>query len=694
MSRLKFIGIFAIILLCGNFTFGIGQNAEPDSLELALKTSKGAKRIEILNELAISNWRVEPEKFEKFNLQLINESKAQKSDRGEVLFWLNNCRKNYLLGKSDSMSHYARRSIAKASVLSDKILLSDGLKFMGISFRIIGQLDSSIHFLKMAYNLKVELKDEVEMAKLAYNVGNLYHLKSEYDQSVKYLIKAAVIDEKMKNYSGYAWDCNLIGGCYLDMNNMAKAKEYLEKAQRILLQIDDKTGLAENYNFFGNYYLKMEEYKKAEENYLKSFDLYAETQNGRGIAGANNNLGMIYEKLGKYDLALKYSLESLKYKRENNDLIGVGGTLGNIGTYYYKTGNLSKAIQYKLESAQLAKAGGFKDWEKNAYSSLSDIYAEKKDYKNAFLYHQKFFEIYNEIFTKDLNEKIAEMQAKFDVEQKTRENELLRLNNELQNVQINDQIRASNTKNIIFASFSIVFIILMVGAFVYYKRYKETQRLRAEIMVKEAENWERKRISQDLHDHVGAQLTYVISNLDWIVDPPKKFESTDKNQVLKSIRDASKQAILTLRETVWALNHDEISVEELSDKFKQFTTKMMEFHDNLSVKFQEDFQTIEILAPNDALNIFRICQESFTNSLRHSGASEIHITIKNDKQNRFYYCISDNGSGFDMAEAKAKGHYGLENMKERAENIGLEFKIESSKNAGTRIEFYLKNFDA
>jgi signal transduction histidine kinase len=680
-----------ILWLCN---FAIGQNAEPDSLERALSRSKGAKRIEILNELALSNWRINPEKFDKFNLQLYNESKAQKSYKGEVLYWLNNCRKFYLLGKSDSMSYYSKKAIAISTKLSDKTLLSDGLKFLGIAYRIVGQLDSSIHFLKMSYNLKIELNDEVETSKLAYNIGNLYHLKSDYEASLKFLIKGAVIDEKMKNFSGYAWDCNLIGGCYLDLNNLTKAKEYLEKAQQILIQIGDKTGLAENYNFFGNYYVKSEEYSKAEENYRRSYALYTETQNGRGIAGVNNNLGMIYEKLGKYDLALKHSLESLNYKRENNDLMGVGGTLGNIGTYYQKIGNLSKAIEYKLESAKISKEGGFKDWEKNAYLSLSEIYAELKDYKNAFLYHQKFFEIYNEIYSQDLNEKIAEMQAKFDVEQKKRENELLRLNNELQNVQINEQIRISNTKNIIFASFSMVFIIVMVGAFVYYNRYKENQRLRAEIMVKEAENLERKRISQDLHDHVGAQLTYVISNLDWIVDPPKKFENTDQKMVLKSIRDASKQAILTLRETVWALNHNEIAVDELSDKFKQFTSKMMEFHENLTVKFHENIESNHILAPNDALNIFRICQESFTNSLRHSGASEIEIQIQSNSTYRFYFCIRDNGTGFDLAEAKAKGHYGLENMKERAQNIGLEFHLETSRNSGTRIEFYLKKLDA
>ena len=60
---------------------------------------------------------------------------------------------------------------------------------------------------------------------------------------------------------------------------------------------------------------------------------------------------------------------------------------------------------------------------------------------------------------------------------------------------------------------------------------------------------ERLRISRDLHDHVGAQLSYLISNLDWIVSHPDALEKEEELKRLSNLSDTGRQAILTLRQT-------------------------------------------------------------------------------------------------------------------------------------------------
>ncbi len=140
----------------------------------------------------------------------------------------------------------------------------------------------------------------------------------------------------------------------------------------------------------------------------------------------------------------------------------------------------------------------------------------------------------------------------------------------------------------------------------------------------------------------------------------------------------SKQAILTLRETVWALNNETVTTEAFADKFKQYALKMLDFNSDIKCEFSEDIQHSKVLNPLQALNLFRICQEAFSNAIKHSGASQLHIKFYNDDTSIFNFRINDNGHGFNTEDGKNKGHYGLLNMESRAAEVGAVYHLQSS----------------
>lgn len=83
-------------------------------------------------------------------------------------------------------------------------------------------------------------------------------------------------------------------------------------------------------------------------------------------------------------------------------------------------------------------------------------------------------------------------------------------------------------------------------------------------------------------------------------------------------------------------------------------------------------------------HLFRILQESISNTLRHSKASMLEVLlIKRD--DLIIMRIVDDGVGFEVEEAKA-GSYGMQNMHERAVEVGGTLKVISVKNKGTRLE--------
>lgn len=232
--------------------------------------------------------------------------------------------------------------------------------------------------------------------------------------------------------------------------------------------------------------------------------------------------------------------------------------------------------------------------------------------------------------------------------------------------------------------------LLIISGTIWYFIRRQGERLRQELEVQHKLELERIRISRDLHDNVGAQLSYLITNMEWMAEHPEKLDPEEERKRLKSLSEAGRQAILTLRQTIWAISQQALSVEEFADRYKQYVLKMIEFNKQVHVKFEEKISTETQLSPAVALNLFRVCQEAFNNALKHSEAQNIIIEFYSDKQNVFKYVITDDGLGFDFNIALNNGHYGLKNMKARAEESQAKLSFETQVGKGTKVKIELE----
>ena len=86
-------------------------------------------------------------------------------------------------------------------------------------------------------------------------------------------------------------------------------------------------------------------------------------------------------------------------------------------------------------------------------------------------------------------------------------------------------------------------------------------------------------------------------------------------------------------------------------------------------------------------HLLRIAQEAVTNVLKHAGASRIGVNLHLEAHN-LHLRIGDNGRGFDQQDvfSSRAGHFGLIGMRERAERLGGELRLESNPGAGTEVE--------
>jgi len=140
-----------------------------------------------------------------------------------------------------------------------------------------------------------------------------------------------------------------------------------------------------------------------------------------------------------------------------------------------------------------------------------------------------------------------------------------------------------------------------------------------------------------------------------------------------------------LRDTIWALNKNDISITRLSDRIKTYLQKMRDAYPQTKIEMSEDIDTEVTLSPEFALNILRIVQEAFHNALRHSNGDTITINLNIGKG--IYLCVKDNGTGISDVAKNNQGN-GFGNMKARAKENNMKLQITSLEQKGTSIELF------
>lgn len=192
---------------------------------------------------------------------------------------------------------------------------------------------------------------------------------------------------------------------------------------------------------------------------------------------------------------------------------------------------------------------------------------------------------------------------------------------------------------------------------------------------------ERRRISRDLHDHVGQQLTALRLNLRLLASSP------DQKNLINKIREAEQMAreidadLHFLARELRPAMLDDLG---LSDALVNYVEQWSERFD-IKVKIHTyTFRDIE-LSPEVETNLYRIAQEILNNIVKHSKAHQVSVLFGRSNGEALLI-IEDNGIGFDPdKKALQKSGLGLIGIRERATLVGGNIEIESASGRGTTV---------
>jgi signal transduction histidine kinase/ligand-binding sensor domain-containing protein len=238
--------------------------------------------------------------------------------------------------------------------------------------------------------------------------------------------------------------------------------------------------------------------------------------------------------------------------------------------------------------------------------------------------------------------------------------------------------------------FRLIFGAALLLGLISTVRYFSQRRLRKEIRKMEIENrlrGERERISRDLHDHVGAQLANIISGLS-LIDKYNEFDEKEKStRLMNNLKGDAEVTIKQLRETIWALNQNELDLRSFSDHLTTYFKSQSALTETLSVKIGVDGDETTRLSSTQALNLFRIVQEASQNTLKYANAENLNILFH--KQNGDLSVIIKDDGKFKESGQSFNGGYGMKNMRKRAEEIGGSIEVNTSDGTEVRVKVKL-----
>jgi signal transduction histidine kinase/ligand-binding sensor domain-containing protein len=197
---------------------------------------------------------------------------------------------------------------------------------------------------------------------------------------------------------------------------------------------------------------------------------------------------------------------------------------------------------------------------------------------------------------------------------------------------------------------------------------------------------ERLRISRELHDNVGTQLTYLITGLESSGILLQKKETGILEEKIEKMQHSARESMQQLRDSIWALNNESVAASVLLSRFEAWLNKMLEAFPEIRVSVVSTINHDILLDPIKSLNLFRIMQEAVHNVLKHAGATDLAIYYASEN-NRLTISIKDNGKGFNTSGVAGNGR---RSMAARAEDMAAEYQVLSSGSTGTEIKVTLE----
>lgn len=587
--------------------------------------------------------------------------------------------------QKDSLYQYAANAERLAKNTTNKIAKGRAAAILVNAYLRLGKIDSAETVVNASLTL-YDVKDAATRS-LFFLFSALqvdcFGEKTNYEDAVAALYKIINLAEQYKDYPVLAKNMSTLGVINYNLNHVPEAFSWYFKG---LAACQDAPAF---YSPASVLYINLAEtYRWVEKTdsaifcINKAIPLCEKAGNLFYLANALRVKAGIYKAQKKYEEAEKTMLNCIAIRQKTEGALPLSNEQVALASIYMNWGKLDKAIHELTTALALSDSAASKSASGSEadvltisyYTTLARCYKLKGDDKNYTATLEKMIAAKDAFYEANSASALAELQAKYELQKK----ESTIIKQKLDITQKNYLFYGS----LILAAFTLLILWLL------FRNYRRKQHIKMQFALQEekriaaqsvidAEEQERKRIAADLHDNIGAYASAIRADVENLTGK----HSQNNDQSLQNLQQHSQEIINSLRDTIWVLNKENITITGISDRIKNYVNKLQPSYPGIQFNISEAIESNVRISSQHALNIFRIVQEAIHNALKHSGADTVHVAVNSSELISIE--VTDNGKGMG-ADTYTDGN-GLLNMQARAKEAGMKISVTSAAQQGTAV---------
>ena len=516
-------------------------------------------------------------------------------EQGKILAYCNLAFINYINNKITSCKIFAERALAHSQKLNYSTGIAKANNILGLIDWRKGDYSSAIQFYFDALNYADQSLDKVEVAKSYNYLGLIFWKTGNYPKAFNYLYKSLEIKEELGNRHELSLTLNNIATVYLEVKNYDAVILFAKRALEISEEISSPYSIGRALGILGACYLGKKDISNA-LNYLnQALVIKRNSGETKGLAYSLIDIGKIRFELEEYDEAQKNFSEALEIMTEIFDSHGLAISYYNLAKVEHKKNNFNEALSLLKLSDSFASKQDLKEILKNNAFEFSSIYEKTGKTNLALNAFKRHSALKDSILNLQVKSQINEIKINYETEQKERENQILKTENQLKNLEL------SYNKTLLIFSF-IFAALFLIAALLYYVRFNNKNKINRILVEKNTEIEKHRRQLSELnttkdkffsiiaHD-LRNPFVSLINSSSLLLSDFKVLTEDDKIALIESLNRSAKVNLALLENLLtWAKNQKD-GIECNPDYF------------NLSVRMTSSINLFERMAVQKNIRI-------------------------------------------------------------------------------------------
>lgn len=346
-----------------------------------------------------------------------------------------------------------------------------------------GAYDEAINLYSKA--LELMRRDEYRQyyAVILKRIGEIFRIEGDFNRALEQFLGALQLNERLGNIQEMAYVNSLIGWLYLNQQNDSLAMEFANKSLAQANRIHDDAGVANNYNLIGHVYYNRKDFNKALDYFNKALQIRRELKLGNLVCSTLLNMAKVYYDEGLIMKAMEYNEKIINLNPDKIDKRLLSMVYNSMTKIYISQKNYQQAKAYLDKGQDIAMKVRLPIQLRDNYKLYAEIELKQGNYKSAAEFYRSYIELNDTLFNSEAVNKIAQLNAVYQLANKENEIRLLSQENEIKQSQIEVQeSRLKLQRNILISA--IVVSVLFAGlTYVLFLYTRAKQKANKELAV-------------------------------------------------------------------------------------------------------------------------------------------------------------------------------------------------------------------